>query len=123
MATNLLEFLSNLATEPSVLAEFMADADAVMEAAEVSEDDRTLLKSGNLAAIYARLAGAGVTAPQIVVVAGIEQLQKSFTNWYGAAPPPVYPGAAPPIYPGAAPPVYPGAAPPVYPGARAAMPW
>jgi hypothetical protein len=78
MANELREFLAGLATDPKRLAEFMADADDVMEKAELAEDDRTLLKSGNLAGIQARL--AGVVAPQIVVVIGLEQLQRMYTE-------------------------------------------
>jgi hypothetical protein len=80
MAIELREFLAGLATDPRRLAEFMADADAAMEKAELAEDDRKLLKSGNLAAIQARLAGPGAAAPQIVVVVGLEQLQRMYAD-------------------------------------------
>jgi hypothetical protein len=93
MATELREFLAELATDPKRLAEFMADADDVMEKAELAEDDRNLLKSGNLAGIQARLAGA--VPPQIVVVIGLEQLQRMYTDAMRAmAPAGALPGAA-----------------------------
>jgi hypothetical protein len=89
MATELRAFLAELATDPKRLAEFMAGADAVMEKAELAEDDRKLLKSGNLAAIQARLAGlqSGAAAPQIVVVVGLEQLQRMYTDAMRATAP------------------------------------
>jgi hypothetical protein len=94
MATELREFLAGLATDPKRLAEFMSDADAVMEKAELAEDDRNLLKSGNLAGIQARLAGA--VPAQIVVVIGLEQLQRLYTDAMRAmaAPAGALPGAA-----------------------------
>jgi hypothetical protein len=85
MATELREFLAGLATDPKRLAEFMADADDVMEKAELAEDDRNLLRSGNLAGIQARLAGA--VPAQIVVVIGLEQLQRMYTEAMRAMPP------------------------------------
>src|SRR4051812_29188196 len=90
MAIELREFLAELATDPKRLAEFMANADGAMEKAEIAEDDRELLKSGNLATIYARLAGLqpGAAAPQIVVVAGLEQLQRMYTAAMRAMAPP-----------------------------------
>jgi hypothetical protein len=93
MATELREFLAGLATDPKRLAEFMSDADAAMEKAELAEDDRSLLKSGNLAGIQARLAGA--VPAQIVVVIGLEQLQRVYTDAMQAmaAPAGALPGA------------------------------
>ena len=95
MATELREFLAGLATDAKQLADFMADADAVMEKAELAEDDRTLLKSGNLMAIQAKLAGVpvGAIAPQVVVVTGFEQLQKMFSGAAVGAVPGAMPGA------------------------------
>src|SRR5690348_8986440 len=94
MATELREFLAGLATDPNSLAGFMADADAAMEKAELAENDRQLLKGGNLAAIHARLAGeqGGGATPQIVVVVGLENLQRMYTDAMRAVMPP---GAVP----------------------------
>lgn len=91
MATELRDFLADLATDPKVLAGFIADADAAMEQAELADDDRKLLRSGNLAAIQARLAGAdagSATTPQIVVVVGLEQLRKMYADHLRTMPPP-----------------------------------
>ncbi|WP_414473698.1 hypothetical protein [Microvirga sp. M2] len=91
MATELREFLADLATDPKSLAGFIADADAAMERGELSDGDRKLLRSGNLAAIQARLAGAdagSATTPQIVVVVGLEQLRTMYSDHMRTMPPP-----------------------------------
>jgi hypothetical protein len=56
MAT-LREFLSELATDPTRLGEFILDPDAAMSAAELSEADKAALRSGFANLIAARLAG------------------------------------------------------------------
>jgi len=91
MATELREFLADLATNPKSLAEFIVDADAAMGRAELADEDRKLLRSGDLAAIQARLAGmdaGSAAAPQIVVVAGLEQLRKIYADHMRTMPPP-----------------------------------
>jgi hypothetical protein len=91
MATELRDFLADLATDPKSLAGFIGDPDAAMEQADLAEEDRKLLRSGNLAAIQARLAGVDVgsaTTPQIVVVVGLEQLQKMYIDHVRMMPPP-----------------------------------
>ncbi len=89
MATELRDFLADLATDPKSLAAFIVDANAVMEQVELSDEDRKLLLSGNLSAIQARLAGADdAAAPQIVVVAGLDQLRKMYVDHMRTMPPP-----------------------------------
>jgi hypothetical protein len=75
----LREFLSELATNPSRLGEFIQDPEAAMTAAELSDEDKTALQSGFPAMIYARLMGvpaeqaftirAPIAPPQIAQVA------------------------------------------------------
>jgi len=91
MATELRDFLADLATDPKSLAEFIVDADAAMEQADLADEDRKLLRSGNLAAIQARLAGVDVdraTTPQIVVVVGLDQLRTMYADYMRTMPPP-----------------------------------
>ncbi|PYK86595.1 MAG: hypothetical protein DME40_16095 [Verrucomicrobia bacterium] len=67
-ATDLKEFLSNLATDPWKLGEFLHAPEPVMSAANLSEADKTALRSGVSGMVAARLAGvsldqeAGVSA-------------------------------------------------------------
>jgi len=56
-ATDLKEFLSNLATDPRKLGEFLHAPEPVMSAANISEADKTALRSGVSGMVAARLAG------------------------------------------------------------------
>jgi hypothetical protein len=56
-------FLVALATDPSRLGEFIRDPDATMTAAGIPDADQAILKSGNPAAIYGRLAGPAAAPP------------------------------------------------------------
>ena len=56
-ATDLKEFLSNLATDPRKLGEFLHTPEPVMSAANLSEADKTALRSGVSGTVAARLAG------------------------------------------------------------------
>ena len=56
-ATDLKEFLSNLATDPRKLGEFLHAPEAVLSAANLSEADKTALRSGVSGMVAARLAG------------------------------------------------------------------
>jgi hypothetical protein len=56
-ATGLKEFLSNLAIDPRKLGEFLHEPEAAMSAANVSEGDKTALRSGVAGMVAARLAG------------------------------------------------------------------
>ena len=56
-ATDLKEFLSNLATDPRKLGEFLHAPEAVMSATNLSEADKTALRSGVSGMVAARLAG------------------------------------------------------------------
>ena len=56
-ATDLKEFLSNLATDPRKLGEFLHAPEPVMSAANISEGDKTALRSGVSGMVAARLAG------------------------------------------------------------------
>src|SRR5437762_3028348 len=57
MATGLKEFLSNLATDPRKLGEFLHEPEASMSAANLSEADKAALRSGVSGMVAARLAG------------------------------------------------------------------
>jgi len=50
-------FLVGLATDPAKLGRFIQSPDAELEAAGIDEADRAILKSGNAAAIHARIGG------------------------------------------------------------------
>ena len=56
-ATKLKEFLSNLATDARKLGEFLHGPEAAMSAANLSEADKTALRSGVSGMVAARLAG------------------------------------------------------------------
>ena len=56
-ANDLKEFLSNLATDPWKLGEFLHAPEAVMSATNLSEADKTALRSGVSGMVAARLAG------------------------------------------------------------------
>ena len=66
-ATDLKEFLSNLATDPRKLGEFLHAPEPVMSAANLSEADKTALRSGVSGMVAARLAGVPLDqdTPQI----------------------------------------------------------
>ena len=53
----LREFLSELATDPQRLGEFIQDPEGAMTTAELSDEDKNALRSGFPAIISARLAG------------------------------------------------------------------
>jgi hypothetical protein len=57
MMAELREFLSELATDPQRLGEFIQDPEGAMTAAELSDEDKNALRSGFPAMISARLAG------------------------------------------------------------------
>ena len=65
--TGLKEFLSNLATDPRKLGEFLRAPGPVMSAANLSEADKTALRSGVSGMVAARLAGVPLDeeTPQI----------------------------------------------------------
>ena len=50
-------FLVGLATDPAKLGRFIQSADAELDAAGIDAADRAILKSGNAAAIHARIGG------------------------------------------------------------------
>src|SRR5437667_5667840 len=56
-ATGLKKFLSNLATDPRKLGEFLHEPEAAMSAAKLSEADKAALRSGVAGMVAARLAG------------------------------------------------------------------
>ena len=59
-ATDLKEFLSNLATDPRKLGEFLHAPEAVMSFGNLSEADKTALRSGVSGMVAARLAGVSL---------------------------------------------------------------
>ena len=66
-ATDLKEFLSNLATDPGKLGGFLHAPQDTMSAANLSEADKTALRSGVSGMVAARLAGVPLDqeTPQI----------------------------------------------------------
>ena len=94
-ATGLKKFLSNLATDPRKLGEFLHEPEAAMSTANLSEEDKTALRSGVSGMIAARLAG--------VPLDKAFQLQSTMYVWYmKAAPEPAYMKQPPPqfvVYP------------------------
>jgi hypothetical protein len=61
-------FLVALATDPAQLGRFMKDPDATMNSAGLGVDDRAILKSGDPAAIHARLTGQATGKPVVLLV-------------------------------------------------------
>src|SRR5438094_5469021 len=59
-ANELKEFLSNLATDPRKLGEFLHAPEAVMSFGNLSEADKTALRSGVSGMVAARLAGVSL---------------------------------------------------------------
>jgi len=88
-ATDLKEFLSNLATDPRKLGEFLHTPEAVMSATNLSEADKTALKSGVSGMVAARLARVPLDeeTPQI----GKPPPPPSPTPQIGKPPPPPSP--------------------------------
>src|SRR5215217_7611861 len=77
-ADELRSFLVNLATDPARLGEFIRDPDAAMSDIDLDTQDQAALKSGNPAAIYARITGQEVTAPsQPVTVLVVDLVRAS----------------------------------------------
>src|SRR5207249_11720394 len=66
-ATDLKKFLSNLATDPRKLGEFLHTPEVAMSATNLSEADKTALRSGVSGMVAARLAGVPLNeeTPQI----------------------------------------------------------
>src|SRR5437762_7038036 len=82
-ATSLKEFLSNLATDARKLGEFLHEPEAAMSAANLSEEDKTALRSGVAGMVAARLAG--------VPLDKAFQLQSTmYVCYMKAAPEPAY---------------------------------
>lgn len=68
-ATDLKEFLSNLATHPRKLGEFLHAPEPVMSAANLSEADKTALRSGVSGMVAARLVGVGEYSRPVAQIA------------------------------------------------------
>ena len=67
----LRSFLVGLATDPAALGRFIRDPDAEMSDADLANEDRAVLRSGNPGMIHARLAGRGTAAaspPAVMLV-------------------------------------------------------
>jgi hypothetical protein len=71
-ATGLKEFLSNLATDPRKLGEFLHEPEAAMSTANLSEEDKTALRSGVAGMVAARL--AGVPLDQAFMLLGYQKV-------------------------------------------------
>lgn len=119
MAT-LREYLSELATDPKKLGAFIADPDAALEETDLSEEDRELVKSGDLHAINSRLVAEGdeegedgergergampTKEASVLVISDIKRLGELAQQAAGARAPVTYPyhyAAPPPFYAGA----------------------
>jgi hypothetical protein len=89
-ATDLKEFLSNLATDPRKLGEFLHAPEPLMSAANLSEADKTALRSGVSGTVAARLAGVPLDeeTPQIGKPPEPPQIGPSPTPQIGPSPTP-----------------------------------
>jgi hypothetical protein len=89
-ATDLKEFLSNLATDPRKLGEFLHAPEPLMSAANLSEADKTALRSGVSGMVAARLAGVPLDeeTPQIGKPPEPPQIGPSPTPQIGPSPTP-----------------------------------
>jgi hypothetical protein len=96
--TDLKEFLSNLAIDPRRLGEFLHVPEPVMSAANLSEADKTALRSGVSGMVAARLAGAG-EFPRAEHVIGVPQPPKPQGPPHPEPPPPQPPPPQPPETP------------------------
>ncbi len=81
--STLRSFLADLATDPVKLGEYIGKPDDAMTRAGLGDEEKELLKSGNLAQIYARLMPERPT-PTMVVVVKAEELQRSYQALAGA---------------------------------------
>ena len=63
MATSLIDFLTNLANDPSTMNKFRQDPDATMQAAGLSQQDQAVIKSKDPAQIRAAIAPSA--APRV----------------------------------------------------------
>jgi hypothetical protein len=115
-ATGLKEFLSNLATDPRKLGEFLHAPEDAMSAANLSEADKTALRSGVAGMVAARLAGVPLDQafqppPQVVShfpvyyqkvapeIAYMKQPPPQFAVYYQkVAAEPAYPPPQFPVY-------------------------
>src|SRR5215831_688658 len=70
-------FLVSLATDPAKLGQFIKDPDRTMRAAELSDEEQALLKSGNPAAIYGMLTGQSTPAAAPVTVLVVDLIAES----------------------------------------------
>ncbi len=99
----LRSFLAELATDRAKLVAYMADPDACMSQAGVSEEQQQVLKSGNLGRLYARMTSeqqGGAETPALVVVVDVDKLQGYAQAAKNPVPvQPYYPPMYPAIYP------------------------
>jgi hypothetical protein len=63
----LRKFLVELATDPAQLGRYVRDPDGALADAELSDDDRAIVRSGHAGAIHARLSGVTGAAALLVV--------------------------------------------------------
>jgi len=61
-------FLVELATDPASLGRYVRDPDGTLAEANLSEEDRAIVRSGHAGAIHARLAGQSAAATALLVV-------------------------------------------------------
>jgi hypothetical protein len=86
-------FLVKLATDPTELGNFIKHPEDTMDRAGLSADDKALLRTGNAAAINARLAGRAVhkgAAPPVLVVDVNEKGEPRVREDYLPGPPPAF---------------------------------
>jgi hypothetical protein len=105
-ATGLKEFLSNLATDPRKLGEFLHEPEAAMSAANLSSADKAALRSGVAGMVAARLAGVPLdqafqpTPQHVVFPQGFQKVVTPEAAYMKRPPPYLAPEAAypPPQY-------------------------
>ena len=93
--TGLKQFLSNLATDPRKLGEFLHEPEAGMSAANLSEADKAALRSGVAGMIAARLAGMPLDKAFTLIVQTLWVAATPQPQWMPAAHQPAYMQLAP----------------------------
>ena|SRR5438874_2039109 len=70
----LKRFLVNLAIDPKMYNQYITEAESVMNAAELDEEEKALLKSGNSAAILAYITASTDFTPFVLLRQDIVKL-------------------------------------------------
>ena len=81
MSRSLKSFLAALAIDPDALARFLRDADAAMAAAGIADEDRELVRKGDLQGLRARLAIDPGEVPRTGSLAHQDGDGDQLSNW------------------------------------------